>query len=226
MRRDQEDSGSPTAERFRRYCDGFMGALLTDPRVDELRPEIASALGVAWPSSPGADPLPVAMERVPKELRARADQFARETLGLPWSWAGRTLLVWIARDIVAVDRFSVASVPAPPIAWRFATRDGESCADARARLRTEYEQMDRALRAHEREPGERLPKHGDHLETWGRWFYEARVQKPPRSVSAIAGELDNHRRHVEPLTDCGCRQTVTDGIAAVARLFNEWGGLE
>jgi len=81
MRQNDELPPAVFAERFRRCVDGFMGALLEDPRVTKgLRPEILDALDAALPSPRApAESLPTlddAVARLPEDVftRTGADQ--------------------------------------------------------------------------------------------------------------------------------------------------------
>jgi hypothetical protein len=223
------------ATRLLAVRDGFLAALVDDPRVHAAL-VLSTAATLEWYERRWAGPRPVDSVFGRRLL----DELAVPT---PWrEWIGEGLvltfgamvkliienpeeaLVIVANPKVALPRKALAVLP-PPTTWLFTVREGETVDAARARVRTMARQIDATLRALNPPPRRRRrdPKRTPPYQTWGRWVYATRVRRPPATVTALA------RAHHEALGVAGghpgtfethdCRKQVRDGVREAERLL-------
>ncbi|HUF93614.1 MAG TPA: hypothetical protein VMR23_14655 [Candidatus Limnocylindria bacterium] len=191
---------------------GFMEALLGDPRVIRQF--------TTW------------CERAFKP-KGKVDvddalEFVRDELGVSWPWcvegivtawvrmarAGRIVSTEGATAVVEfpdadADLGEEAAVLAPPLVVWFTTHDGEATDEALERWKdvdaAVRGELTRAEAAHAGGPRGKQP---DDHRARGRWFYQARVARPPRSINAIARE------------NSVARATVRNGVNGAHRLLD------
>lgn len=194
---------------------GFVEAMLGDPRVIQLLTKWVGRLASNPTRFTTDDALP----------------FVREQLGLRWPWCVDDILRAFhalvtgrqARGDGPIElEFELdAAVRAPALMFVFMTEEGEDVSTARARLTEKYQAaLAELAKAEQAATGGRSARKTDHLQRWGRWFYEARVAAPQRSLAAIAAE--NHRAvgHPSRFDDCDCRKAVREGIRTAERLLS------
>ena len=170
-------------------------------------------------------------DRVTKFPRA-AERLVHKMWSLPtdhaserWAWLAadlhRVFVLAILGTLMGRDRIlSYASAgPTPSLDVSFKTRDGESPADARRRLKQWYEESSAAL-------GTADPEHRGTIVDEARlyrdveWFYRNTLERPPVSK----GELT--RRYVAAQRASGTtlsgdqRKTVREGVARARRLLS------
>lgn len=203
---------------------GFMEAALEDPRV--LR-----RVGV-WIGLLREYAQLVATGAAPPTLDIGPDviRLVRDELGLPWPWVAVDLLTTIHRmDELKVDE----PVQAMPPAWEIAVlsplftievQDGDATDDVRAELLRALTALDHAEAAAKGKRQQKGPRGaGDYLRTWGRWYYEARVRRPAKSIRAIAAAHHAAQAHVRDLGDTehhDDRKHVRKAIAKAERLLS------
>jgi hypothetical protein len=193
--------------------EGFMEALVHDPRVLRF---FESWIAAARAGAPFDDPT----------------SFVADELGLRWPWCTVGLMETFHRMVLLVKDFDPAKalpppgeavVLAPPIKLTFRTKDGESVQSARFRLLSLvvdalvlFDETEKPVDGADRAPR----KDTEYLRTWGRWFYEARVRKPPTTIMAIATEHHAASRHPGKFEDHDCRKQVREGIAEAEHLLS------
>jgi hypothetical protein len=218
--------GATTAEAARALAvrAGFMEALVRDPRVIRLLTSWVNQL-VRWDEGVKANGQARRLVLKPKGSLLR---LVLEELELSWAWLPVEIMHVFHRMVqlkepdpaAALARPTSVGVAAPPLSVTFATGDGETTEQAWARLQAlcadVRAEFDRATKELARGWA---PKDGARLRTWGRWYYEARVAHPPKTIMALA--IDNHRRARHPglFGDHDCRKQVRDGIKQAGRLL-------
>jgi hypothetical protein len=191
----------------------FMEALLSDPRVvrgltrwfEQLAVNhpnfdvlslVQDELGLRWPWC-AVTILQAFHQMIPRWTKAA--EAAREAAG-----GGEQLLeISFSVEPSEVLPSEEAAVHAPPLGMYFETTEDEGADEAAARLTALYEAaMAELVRAQQASGGR--SSRGE----WGRWFYEARVAQPPKSINAIAKQ-----NHVD-------RKTVRAGIRTAEQLLS------
>jgi len=210
-----DSTSSSDAARFARVRDGFMAALLEDARVSEY---LGATKKIA------ADGQTTSMT----PLIERALVLVRDELRVEWPWAAFELAQRAVRRAVSdltghAFKYRLRIEPLVPTIALADPRPhpGEPIEEAMGRILSFNQEARGALKAaaHSSRRGGRAPKgDGVHLQSWGCWRYEAKILKPPRSISNIARSLPRHKRHPDPL-DCGCRNHVRDAIAEAGRIL-------
>lgn len=178
---------------------GFLRALVMDPRIERLFASWVTELEkyAAAAAKVGADAKDPVFEVEPllKDLKVPYTWW-------PWCYVelGHTFQRMITHKIAdpaqALPASGEAAVLAPPM-LTFATEEGESTDESREHLRALVAHAETALmKAEEDAGGRRAPKDDQgYLRTWGRWFYEARIRRPPRTIAELAAENHAARAH-------------------------------
>lgn len=188
-----------------------MEALLGDPRVVRCL--------TGWVEQLAADPDALNTDDVLPLV---------EELGLRWPWCVVGLLEVFHRMVllkITDPREALppveAAVMAPAMVLTFRTEVGEATDVARERLTEIYAQSIAALDSAEAAAaGGHMPRRDAHLRMRGRWFYEARVAVPQKSITALAAANHGESEHFGRFEDCDCRKQVRDGIREAERLLN------
>lgn len=200
---------------------GFMEGLVRDrPALDRFGAWLAQVRDYAALEATGAAPsepdfIPDAVQLVRKGLRLR------------WPWVVWELIVILNRMVRFQLDHPVKAVPPPrgvgvmapvaPLLTILHVEEGDTTDEVRARLRG-AERLLKAAEAASGDQGTAPREDTSYLRTWGRWYYEARVQKPPKSVRALAAErcqAEGHRKGHD------CRKYVTNtALREAERLLN------
>jgi hypothetical protein len=222
------------AERYRAVGEGFLTALAKDPRMRNLRDrwtarrDLVRRLG-----SPDSKDPEVREVESAEETEAWAVLF--HEFPLSW-WMAKRLLFsmlnqWKAAakagvfpDDLVLKLQPLFSRDLVTISLEFESWPWESTKDARRRLMQEvkrqFQEAVRRAQTERRATGRRRPqKRSDSLRRWGRWFYEARVRKPRRTITELAKDLHAARRHDQSFDDCGCRREVQRGLHEAERVL-------
>jgi hypothetical protein len=222
------DTQLALAQRHGHIRAGFMEALLSDERVTALFERwalLAATVLRDARKSPGHSGRALA-----RRLAPEAKRFVTENLGLTWPWCALELfevflrMVLLGqRDPVTARRKLVANLFAPPVSLVSEAVAGESIAEAKARLTEAWwraiEVLDQAAKP-KIKAAPRAPSDSKRLELWGRWYYDATVRRPARSITSLARDYHQQQEHVRRFEDCDCRKGPRLAIRQAARLLD------
>jgi hypothetical protein len=217
----RSDVNLKTARNALAVRHGFIEALIADPRV--------AALLAAWVERLIADPGNFTTDDV--------IPLVNQELGLQrWRWCFSAIcdvfneMVRTKSATVRIDEEVV--IHAPPLAVWFVTEFGETLDEARERWNeinagviAEFAEAEKAA------DGGQVAKSEDLLKTWGRWYYEAKVLRPPRTITSLAAENHDKRKHPGRFVvgatrgDTNgeahdCRKGINDGIDRAEELLS------
>jgi hypothetical protein len=159
-------------------------------------------------------------------------RFVRDELGLRWPWVWGDLIETMHRmgnleitdPAEAVPPPGTAEILSPPFKIEVKDGDGVSTDEAMAELVRVVRLIQDAEAAVKSARRQQPPKGGgEHLRTYGKWFYEARVRRPVRSVRALAAEYHEAEGHHQDLRidkKHDDRKHVGDSIVEAERLLS------
>lgn len=203
---------------------GFMAALLTDARVLRrlshwlIRVREYAEREVAGTAPPGLD-----------VIGEEGVRFVRDELGLRWPWVWGDLIetmhgmgnLGISDPVKAAPPPGTAAILSPPFMIEVKDGDGVSTDEAMAELLRVMHVVQDAEAAVKAERRSQSPRGGgEHLRTWGKWFYEARVRRPVKSVRALAAQYHQDAGHHGPPKDHDDRKHVGEAIEEAQRLLS------